>query len=195
MGEDHTVEPRANHSRLTVAQAAKALGIIEGAVRSRIKRGTLRTTKEGGTVFVLLGGGTSQANPQPNTDVPHDQSELVQELHRTNELLREVITTRDEEIRRRDTIIMNMTEAMKALNPPAQEAPSEAQESDVSPGPTDELGRGPGRARRRTDPPRSSGEHAARGDGRGAPATRRGRTGARRPASRTVRPQRAATIP
>jgi hypothetical protein len=89
---------------------------------------------------VLWGGGTSQANQSPNAGVPGDQSELVEELHRTNELLREVISTRDEEIRRRDTIIMNMTEAMKALNPPAQEAPSEAQESDVSPGPTDELG-------------------------------------------------------
>ena len=65
----------------------------------------------------------------------------MEELRRTNELLREVITTRDEEIRRRDTIIMNMTEAMKALNPPAPEDSSEARESDVSPGPTGEWGK------------------------------------------------------
>jgi hypothetical protein len=64
----------------------------------------------------------------------------VEELRRTNELLREVITTRDEEIRRRDTIIMNMTEAMKALNPPAPEDSSEARESPESSGPT--SGRG-----------------------------------------------------
>jgi hypothetical protein len=64
----------------------------------------------------------------------------VEELRRTNELLREVINTRDEEIRRRDTIIMNMTEAMKALNPPAPEGSSEARESPESPGPTGELG-------------------------------------------------------
>ena len=37
------------------------MGITEGAVRSRIKRGTLPTTKERGTVFVLLGDGTSGA--------------------------------------------------------------------------------------------------------------------------------------
>jgi len=117
MGEGHTGEPKANHERLTVAQAATALGITEGAVRSRIKRGTLPTTKEGGAVFVLWGSGTSQANQPPNTGAPGDQSVLVEELHRTNELLREVIATRDEEIRRRDTIIMNMTEAMKALSP------------------------------------------------------------------------------
>jgi hypothetical protein len=64
----------------------------------------------------------------------------MEELRRTNELLREVITTRDEEIRRRDTIIMNMTEAMKALNPPAPEDSSEARESPESSGPTGELG-------------------------------------------------------
>jgi hypothetical protein len=51
-----------------------------------------------------------------------------------------VITTRDEEIRRRDTIIMNMTEAMKALNPPAPEDSSGARESPESPGPAGELG-------------------------------------------------------
>jgi hypothetical protein len=65
---------------------------------------------------------------------------LVEELRRTNELLREVIATRDEEIRRRDTIIMNMTEAMKALNPPAPEDTSEARESPESSSPTGELG-------------------------------------------------------
>jgi hypothetical protein len=91
-------------------------------------------------VYVVLEGSPSAVPRDEPVDSPTDQSELVEELRRTNELLREVITTRDEEIRRRDTIIMNMTEAMKALNPPAQEAPSEAQESDVSPGPTDELG-------------------------------------------------------
>jgi hypothetical protein len=64
----------------------------------------------------------------------------VEELHRTNELLREVLTTRDEEIRRRDTIIMNMTEAMKALNPPAPEDSSEARESPDSSGPTSGSG-------------------------------------------------------
>jgi hypothetical protein len=141
MGEGHTGEPKANHERLTVARAATALGITEGAVRSRIKRGTLPTTKEGGAVFVLWGSGTSQANQPPNTGAPGDQSVLVEELHRTNELLREVIATRDEEIRRRDTIIMNMTEAMKALSPPSQEAPPDEREADVSPDPTDELGK------------------------------------------------------
>ena len=88
MGEGHTGEPQANHERLTVAQAAAALGMTEGAVRSRIKRSTLRTTKEGGTVFVLLGGGTSQANQTTNTGVPGGQSELIEVLRDQIEDLR-----------------------------------------------------------------------------------------------------------
>jgi hypothetical protein len=119
-----------------VPQAAQALGITEGAVRGRIKRGTLRSYREAGTVYVVLEGGQSAVNRDEPVDSPADQPELVEELRRTNELLREVITTRDEEIRRRDTIIMNMTEAMKALNPPAPEDSSEARESPESSGPT-----------------------------------------------------------
>ena len=72
-------------------------------------------------MYVVLEGSPSAVHRDEPVDSPTDQSELVEELRRTNELLREVITTRDEEIRRRDTIIMNMTEAMKALNPPAPE--------------------------------------------------------------------------
>src|SRR5215208_5005339 len=126
--------------RVTVPQAAQALGITEGAVRGRLKRGTLRSYREAGTVYVVLEGSPSAVHRDEPVDSPTDQSDLVEELRRTNELLREVITTRDEEIRRRDTIIMNMTEAMKALNPPAPEDSSEARESPESPGTTGELG-------------------------------------------------------
>jgi hypothetical protein len=123
-----------------VPQAAQALGITEGAVRGRLKRGTLRSHREADTVYVVHEGSPSAVHRDHPVDSPTDQSQLVEELRRTNELLREVITTRDEEIRRRDTIIMNMTEAMKALNPPAPEDSSEARESPESTGPTGELG-------------------------------------------------------
>jgi hypothetical protein len=91
-------------------------------------------------VYVVLEGSPSAVHRDEPVGESTDQPELVEELRRTNELLREVITTRDEEIRRRDTIIMNMTEAMKALNPPAPEEPSEARESPESSGPSSELG-------------------------------------------------------
>ncbi len=116
MGEERrgvpSGEPQA-YQRLTVAHAAEKLGITEGAVRSRIKRGTLPTTKEGGTVYVVLGDGTSTANQTPNagepSGVPTDQSELVETLREQVAYLQGVIATRDrelaqrgEEIRRRD---------------------------------------------------------------------------------------------
>src|SRR5215210_4636060 len=140
MGEGRlTGDESSSNRRLTVPQAAQALGITEGAVRGRLKRGTLRSHREAGTVYVVLEGSPSAVHRDESVGESPDQPELVEELRRTNELLREVITTRDEEIRRRDTIIMNMTEAMKALNPPAPEDSSEARESPESSGPTGEL--------------------------------------------------------
>jgi hypothetical protein len=128
VGEDRTGEPQSNHERLTVAQAAAALGITEGAVRSRIKRGTLPNAKEGGTVYVLLGGGTSQANRTPNTGVPGDQSELIASLQDQIRYLREQLDAerqaRTEERRRHDTVV-----AQLASKIPAIEAPQEASET------------------------------------------------------------------
>jgi hypothetical protein len=141
VGEERlTADESSSSRRLTVPQAAQALGITEGAVRGRIKRRTLRSHREAGTVYVVIEDSPSALHRDQSVDSPTDQLELMEELRRTNELLRDVITTRDEEIRRRDTIIMNMTEAMKALNPPAPEDSSEARESPESSGPT--SGRG-----------------------------------------------------
>jgi len=132
VGEDHTGEPQANHERLTVAQAAASLGITEGAVRSRIKRGTLPTTKEGGTVFVLLGDGTSQANQTPNTDLPNVQSRLVDALQDQIRYLREQLDAereaRTEERRRHDTIVAQLTSRIPTIEAP-EETPSEAPEA------------------------------------------------------------------
>jgi cation transport ATPase len=115
VGEGRAGEPQANQERLTVAQAAATLGITEGAVRSRIKRGTLPTAKEGGTVFVLLDGGTSQANRPPNIDVPKDRSELIASLQDQVRYLREQLgaerEARTEERRRQDTVIAQLSAA------------------------------------------------------------------------------------
>ncbi len=136
MGEDRTSEPQANHERLTVAQAAVALGVTEGAVRSRIKRGTLPTAKEGGRVFVLLGGSTSQANQPPNTGVPGDQSELIASLQDQVSYLRERLDAereaRTEERRRHDTVVAQLTSKIPAIeapaSPEARESPETAEE-------------------------------------------------------------------
>ena len=136
-------EDRQSGRRVTVDEAARHLRLSVDAVRKRVQRGQLAYEKdEAGRIRIILDEGETLQDESPDTTVQDTgaRTELVEELRRTNELLREVITTRDEEIRRRDTIIMNMTEAMKALNPPAPEDSSEARESPESTGPTGELG-------------------------------------------------------
>jgi excisionase family DNA binding protein len=134
-------EDRQSGRRVTVDEAARHLGLTVDAVRKRVQRGQIAFEKDqGGRVRIILDEGETLQDESPDTTGQDAGAELVEELRRTNELLREVITTRDEEIRRRDTIIMNMTEAMKALNPPAPEDSSEARESPESSGPPGELG-------------------------------------------------------
>jgi hypothetical protein len=98
-----------------VSEAAEQLGITAEAVRMRIKRGTLRSERRGGRVFVLLG----QSQP---TDRPDEPTTLISEMRSRIQFL-------EDELHRKDAILLNMTEAMKALSPPAQEEASEARES------------------------------------------------------------------
>lgn len=119
MGEEHrgepTDEPQANQ-RLTVAQVAGALGITEGAVRSRTKRGILPTIKEGGTVYVVRGG-TSATYQPPNTGkpygVPSGQPELVETLREQVAYLQGVIATRDRELAQRGEEIHRQDQALE----------------------------------------------------------------------------------
>lgn len=82
MGEGRN-DRRTTNNRLTVAQAADRLGISEDAVRSRIKRGTLRSQRSGGAVYILLDVDrpTTGEATDPPTDSPTDaRDELVEEL-------------------------------------------------------------------------------------------------------------------
>ena len=121
--------------RVSVEEVASLLGIEQGSVKKRMQRGKLRSEKDAnGTIWVYVDRAETvrdKSAGQSHTD----RDELVAELRRTNELLREVITTRDEEIRRRDVIISQLTSRIPEL-----EAPPEARESPESSGPTGELG-------------------------------------------------------
>jgi len=102
-----------------VQEAARQLGITESAVRKRVQRGLLGHDKEAdGRLYVYLDA--QDKNRDQIRDSSYDM--LVRRLENENEFLRR-------ELERKDTILLNMTEAMKALNPPAQEAPPEARES------------------------------------------------------------------
>lgn len=138
MGERRTGEPRdepgANH-RLTVGQAAERLGLTKGAVRSRIKRGTMPTVKEAGRVYVVLGGGTSAADHPPNNDEPigepSAQSELIESLQDQVGFLRAELERRGEEADRYQRIVAglaqtnaNLSERVREIEP-APEPPDE----------------------------------------------------------------------
>ena len=142
-----------------MAEASEILGITAEAVRTRIKRGKLDSVKEPpdrtGTVYVLLQADQTRPNVDPapqGQDQTIDQTELVETLREQVAYLQGVIAVRDqelalraEEIRRRDTALEREQQlaAMFADRLQALEAPtssSEARESDVSSGPTDELG-------------------------------------------------------
>jgi hypothetical protein len=105
--------------RVTVQEAARQLGITESAVRKRVQRGILEHDKEpDGRLYVYLD--TQDIDRDEIRDSSYDM--LVRRLENENEFLRR-------ELERKDAILLNMTEAMKALNPPpAQEVSSEPRE-------------------------------------------------------------------
>ncbi len=139
MGEGHYSgdAPEANQ-RLTVREAADALGISEAAVRNRIKRGTLQAEKVSGRVYVVLAGAV---NHDESSGEPAGESELVAVLREQVAYLQGVIATRDrelaqrgEEIRRRDQALEREQEltAMFADRLRQLEAPREPQNEPES---------------------------------------------------------------
>ena len=102
--------------RLTIQEAARQLGISEGAVRKRVTRGTLEHYKdEDGRVYVYLDAGIEigvDAGVDPNSNA------LISQLRD------EVAYLRDEN-RRKDEIIMQQTMTMRQLSAPPPQEPSE----------------------------------------------------------------------
>ena len=122
--------------RVTLREAAIRLGVFEGVIRKRVARGTLRSEMgTDGRRYVYLDGGTDGG---ADTSSPRG-SELVDELRDQVGYLRDVIATRDEEIRRRDVIISQLTQANAALAArvpelEAAESPSEGAERPAEAG-------------------------------------------------------------
>jgi hypothetical protein len=108
--------------RVPLREAAQLLGVSKDAVRQRIRRGTIRSDKgEDGRVYVYVDASPDDVHEVTSIADPRDQ--LIEHLRGEVEAWRE-------ESRRKDTIIMNMTEAMKALSPPE---PRLAQEEEPPP--------------------------------------------------------------
>src|SRR5215207_8991403 len=95
-------EQTETEQRLTVPEAADALGVTSEAVRTRMHRGTLRSVREGGRVFVLLDSDRTQSN----TDRTDDQTQaLVEALQDQVRHLRQELQVRTEENRRKDHLL------------------------------------------------------------------------------------------
>lgn len=145
--------------RMTVQQAADSLGVTVEAIRGRMHRGKyLKEKDDEGRVWVLLSTdqlsngrgevhersserlGTSsgeRSNEPSETGGPDVYklkdavgAELVEELRGEVAYLKEIVATRDEEIRRRDHIIMALTERVPELVEASQKGQDARRPSD-----------------------------------------------------------------
>jgi excisionase family DNA binding protein len=104
-------------NRVTVQEAARLLGISEGAVRARIHRGTLETERDSGTVYVRL-------NADDTTNERTEQSELVQTLREYNSAFERQLNAEREASAELRRIVAGLVQRIPEL-----EAPSEPRES------------------------------------------------------------------
>jgi hypothetical protein len=113
--------------RLTVDQAATALGISTDAVRKRARRGTLESDKDAdGTVYVWLDGGTPDGAPGGPSPTQAHLDSLEAQL----EYLQQIIDIRDRELAEMRRLLAGALERIPELEPPqdARESPVSASE-------------------------------------------------------------------
>jgi hypothetical protein len=135
---DHTEQahPNTAQTQVTVAEAAQLLGLSAEAVRSRVQRGTLKSTKVVNTVYVLL---DEPAQTRPNTDEdtaqtgaqthPNiDQTEFISSMQDQIDTLKRELEDRKEDARRKDAILMTLAQRVPEL-----EAAPEPRESPQTP--------------------------------------------------------------
>ena len=109
--------------RLTIQEAARALGVSEGAVRKRVTRQTLQHEKEDdGRVYVYLDAGDRRGvDDRQDEGVDPNNNALISQLRD------EVAYLRDES-RRKDEIIMQQAMTMRQLTAAEPQQPTEAAE-------------------------------------------------------------------
>ena len=117
-----------DQDRLTIQEAARRLGVSEGAVRKRVARGTLEHDKEDdGRVYVYLDGGVDDVQ---DGGVDPNNTALISHLEE------EISYLRDEN-RRKDEIIMQQALTMRQLTagepPESPTPPPEASEGTTTP--------------------------------------------------------------
>jgi excisionase family DNA binding protein len=122
MGEDRTRDRLGD--RITTAEAARRLGITEGAVRKRAQRGKIRHERDGdGRLWVWLSSDeTRRDSPRDGPGQSRDTSQLVEELRGRVAFLEAELKIRTEENRRKDHLLAAALERIPAIEAP-QESP------------------------------------------------------------------------
>lgn len=130
----------ADQHRVTVQEAARALGVTEQAIRKRIKRGTLEADTEAGRVYVYLDASYTGYEPSRDTVTNPDSPALISQMQaRIDSLERQLeeANTRDRENRR---IIMQQAQNLAAIeapesgdrSPDVEEPPADTEGSRVT---------------------------------------------------------------
>jgi excisionase family DNA binding protein len=125
--------------RLTVSEAADALGISRSAVRKRVERGTLQADKdEDGRLHIYVD--TRDIGRETHRDTSHKPSspareerrdELVEEMRERIESMERQLERAEERDRENRRIIAALTQRIPELEPP-RDTSSEARERPVS---------------------------------------------------------------
>ncbi len=133
-----------------MAEAADALGITAEAVRSRIKRDSLETEREAGTVYVLLDA-ADRAQPvggrarQGDAPEPDRTDALIDALTGQVEDLREQLHAERQAHGEARRIIAGLVERIPAIEAPsAAEASEDAETIDEQQGRADPRSDAPG---------------------------------------------------
>jgi excisionase family DNA binding protein len=130
---------------VTVPEAARLLGISEGAVRARIHRGTLETERDGGTVYVRI-------DDENMSNERTEQSELVEELRKHNTALQHQLDAERDASAELRRIIAGLVQRIPPELEPAKEPASEQGESPVTASEEGGKGQVPSEAKAESEP-------------------------------------------
>jgi DNA-binding transcriptional MerR regulator len=126
--------------RRTIAEAAKKLEVTQEAIRARIRRGTIEHDKdESGKTYVYLTEVEAHNQQEDNSVVNGVVNDYITSLKSEIESLKADREVWQEEAKRKDTIIMALTNRIPELEAPS-DMPPEATERPVSH--SDDRGKG-----------------------------------------------------
>ena len=118
--------------RVTVAEAAERLGVSQDAVYKRIKRGTIPWDKDedGKTVVYVEESNGSTGNSKSSTDEATDRLKTSTDSIGSSSIdlsvdvlvdeLRDRVSFLEEELRRKDTILMSLVQRVPELEAPPE---------------------------------------------------------------------------